>query len=186
MRKENKLFCIFVLLFILTTTISCDNDSNAQQTGIEFSATYSGSFITASVNTDTNEDGRPSSYRTYEGESNLGLITLTIIDEFAQPIPPVNCPENNLEFDLVRGSFVLRLEGGDLLLGEINSGFSCFDAAAGLSEITEEGQITNGTGEFVDAGGSIEFITSSIFLNTTAVNGFASGGSTGSIKATIQ
>lgn len=186
MKKVYEYFCLLSLIFVITTVVSCDNDSNAQNTGTEFSATFSGSFITASINTDTDDDGRPSSYRTYEGDSNIGLITLTIVDEFAQPIPPVNCPVDNLEFDLVRGSFVIRLVNGDLLLGIINSGLSCFDAVDGLSEIIEEGEITAGTGDFENASGNIEFKTSSIFLNTTAVNGFASGGSSGSILATIE
>ena len=186
MNKLKILYSVTFLLLLATSLVSCDNNSNAQQTVTELSATYSGSFITASVNTDTNDDGRPSSYRTYEGTSNLGNITLNIIDEFAQPIPPVNCPADNLEFDLVRGSFVIRLDNGDLLLGIINSGFSCFDPVAGLSEIIEEGEITEGTGEFSDVAGSIEFTTNSIFLNTTASNGFASGGSTGNITATFD
>jgi len=186
MKKLNTLLSITVLLALSTSLLSCDNNSNAQQTGTELSATYSGSFITASINTDTNDDGRPSSFRTYEGTSNVGLITLTIVDEFAQPIPPVNCPTDNLEFDLVSGSFVIRLENGDLLLGNINSGFSCFDPVARLSEIKEVGEITEGTGTFSGAVGSIEFNTNSIFLNTTAINGFTSGGSTGTISATIE
>lgn len=186
MKKLKILLSLTVLLAFTTLLLSCDNNSNAQETGTELSATFSGSFITASVNTDTNDDGRPSSYRTYEGTSNLGQFTLTIIDEFAQPIPPANCPSDNLEFDLVRGTFVIRLDNGELLLGNIDSGFSCFDPVAGSSEIIELGEITQGTGMFSDATGSMEFDTSSIFLNTTAVNGFASGGSTGTISGKIE
>jgi len=92
-----KLPLIFLLLLFLALSIGCDSDSEAQTVAIEFGSNFSGSFITASVNTDTNNDGRPASTRFYEGESNLGQITINITDEFAQPIPPVTCPEDNLE-----------------------------------------------------------------------------------------
>jgi len=177
---------ISIVLFLALSISACDNDSKAQQNGTEFTATFSGSFITASVNTDTNDDGRPASLRTYEGESNFGKITLTILDEFAQPIPPVNCPEDNLEFGLVSGSFVIRVENGDLLLGVLESGFSCFEPLASFSEIIEEGNFTGGTGEFTNVNGTIEIKTNSMFLNTTAVDGFASGGSTGSVAGMIE
>ncbi len=172
-------------MFILAVTIGCDSDSEAQTVAIEFGSNFSGSFLTASVNTDTNNDGRPASTRFYEGESDLGQITINITDEFAQPIPPVTCPEDNLEFMLVSGSFVMRVENGDLLLGVIESGVSCFDSVNRTSIITENGVFTDGTGEFVGITGAVEIRINSIFLNTTSVNGFASGGSTGSVSGNI-
>ena len=181
-----KLLFVVTILLMSYSISSCDNDSEAQQTINQITATFSGSFITASVNTDTNDDGRPSIIRSYEGGSNLGNITLTIVDEFAQPIPPVKCPEDNLEFNLVSGSFVIRVENGDLLLGEFNSGFSCFEPVARVSEIVEEGNFTGGTGEFANITGSVDFNINSMFLNTTSVNGFASGGSTGIATGTIE
>jgi len=177
---------ISIVLFLALSISACDNDSKAQQNDTEFTATFSGSLITASVNTDTNDDGRPASIGTYEGESNFGKITLTIVEEFAQPIPPVNCPEDNLEFGLVSGSFVIRVENGDLLLGVLESGIACFEPLAGFAEIIEEGIFTGGTGEFANVNGTIEIKTNSMFLNTTAVNGFASGGSTGSVAGMIE
>jgi len=183
--KINKFFLVLPLLFILAVTIGCDSDSEAQTVAIEFGSNFSGSFLTASVNTDTNNDGRPSFTRFYEGESDLGQITINITDEFAQPIPPVTCPEDNLEFMLVSGSFVMRVENGDLLLGVIESGVSCFDSVNRTSFITENGVFTDGTGEFVGITGAVEIRINSIFLNTTSVNGFASGGSTGFVSGNI-
>ena len=72
------------------------------------------------------------------------------------------------------------------MLGVIESGRSCFDPVAQTSEISEEGNFTGGTGQFDGASGPFEIKTSSMFLNTTAVNGFASGGSTGDFTGTIE
>jgi len=171
----------------LTVALSgCDSSGNAQQSDTAFELAFSGSFVPAPASTDTDDDGRPASLRTYEGESDFGDTNITILDEFAQPVPPVNCPADTLEFGLVKGSFVIRVGNGDLLLGVIESGRSCFDPVAGRSEITEEGNFTGGTGQFSVASGPVELKTSSIFLNTTAVNGFASGGSTGDVTGTIE
>ena len=183
--KDKNIFLTTIVLFLICLC-SCDSDSEAQQVNNKLTATFSGSFITASVNTDTNDDGRPSFTRTYEGESNLGNLTISIVDEFAQPVPPLNSPDDNLEFNLVSGSFVIRTESGDLILGEINSGFSCFEPIERVSQIIEIGAITGGTGEFANVNGSVELNINSTFLNTTSVNGFASGGSTGSMEGTID
>ncbi len=180
------IFKLVFLVALIASQLGCDNDSNAQQTTAELNMIFSGSFIPAPEKTDTNDDARPSSLRTYEGESTFGNSIITILDEFAQPIPPVNCPSDNLEFELVRGEFVIRVGNGDLLLGRIESGFSCFDPIARRSEIHEEAIITDGTGQFTDVSGTLVLKTSSIFLNTTAVNGFASGGSTGEVIGTIE
>ncbi len=177
---------VLFLMFIIAAQSGCDSHSEAQQTGTELKLTFSGSFVPAPASTDTNGDGRPATLRTYEGESSFGKTVLTILDEFAQPVPPVNCPADSLEFNLVRGSFVIRVGNGDLLLGELESGISCFDSVARLSEITEDGNFTGGTGQFAGVTGPIEININSIFLNTTAVNGFASGGSTGEAAGTIE
>lgn len=177
---------IALILVLPLFILSCDNDSNAQQTSTELNMIFSGSFVPAPEKTDTNEDGRPSSLRTYQGQSTFGNSTITIIDEFAEPTTPVNCPLNDLEFDLVKGEFVIRVGNGDLLLGTIVSGFSCFDPIAGESEIQEEAILTDGTGQFAGVSGTVVIKTNSIFQNTTAVNGFASGGSTGEVMGTIE
>lgn len=183
---KNIILSIALILILPLFIVGCDNDSNAQLTSTELNMIFSGSFIPAPEKTDTNDDGRPSSLRTYQGQSTFGNSTITIIDEFTEPIAPVNCPSDNLEFDLERGEFVIRVGNGDLLLGTIESGYSCFDPIARQSEIHEEAVLTDGTGQFAGVSGSIVIKTSSIFQNTTAVNGFASGGSTGEVMGTIE
>ncbi|GJM16098.1 MAG: hypothetical protein DHS20C13_14250 [Thermodesulfobacteriota bacterium] len=174
------------LVVLFAVQLGCDSDGNAQQVNSELNILFSGTFVPAPANTDTIDDGRPASLRTYQGQGEFGNSNITILDEFAQPIPPANCPLDNLEFDLVQGSFVIRVNNGDLLLGTIESGFSCFDPVARRSEIFEEGIITDGTGQFAGASGVVEISTNSIFQNTTAVDGFASGGSTGEFNSTIE
>lgn len=182
-----KIILRVLFLVVLTAVLSgCHINGNAQKSGTEVDFTFSGSFVPAPDNTDTNDDGRPGSVRTYEGASDFGNTNITILDEFAQPVPSVNCPEDNLEFTLVQGSFVIRVANGDILLGVIESGMSCFDPVAKRSEIFEEGTFTGGTGQFAGVTGPVEIHTSSIFLNTTAVNGYASGGSTGDVTGTIE
>ena len=185
MKVEN-ILQLMLIVVLIGFHLGCDKDSNAQQTSTDLNMVYSGSFIPAPEKTDTNEDDRPSSLRTYQGESSFGDSTITIIDEFAQPVPPVNCSPDNLEFALVRGDFVIRVGNGDLLLGSMESGFSCFDPIARRSEIHEEAIITDGTGQFEGVSGNIIIRTRSIFQNTTAVNGFASGGSTGDLMGSIE
>ena len=180
-----------VLLVLTLATLSvgqlgCDDNGNAQQIETELEFAYSGTFVPAPANTDTNDDGRPASLRTYEGVSGFGNTNITILDEFAQPIPPIDCPLDNLQFNLVKGNFVIRVGNGDLLLGTVESGMSCFDPVGLRSEIFEEGIITEGTGQFSGVSGPVEIMTSSIFQNKTASDGYASGGSTGEFTGTIE
>lgn len=60
---HKKLLFVVTILLMSYNISSCDNYSEAQQTINQITATFSGSFITASVNTDTNDDGRPSIIR---------------------------------------------------------------------------------------------------------------------------
>jgi hypothetical protein len=177
---------VVIIIFMVISQTACDNKSTAQPSSEQLDATFSGSFVTGTVNSDTNMDGRPSFNRIYEGASNLGELTIFIVDEFAVPIPPVICPEDNLEFLLVSGSFVFRTPDGDLLLGELESAISCFDPETRTSVINYIGEFTKGTGEFENISGELEITINSDFLNLTSENGFASGGSTGSISGTID
>jgi hypothetical protein len=181
-----KSIMVLGLTLLITAQTGCDNNSSAQQNVINFTGTLSGTFVSLGDNTDTDKDGRPAVIRIYEGESSLGKITLNIIDEFAQPVPPVNCPAGNQEFQLVAGSFVYRVENGDLLLGVLDSGISCFDPVSRTSVVNESGNFTGGTGQFLNITGPAQLTFNSTFLNTTAVNGFASGGSTGTATGTIN
>jgi len=175
-----------MVTFIFIAQTACDNKGNAQPSSQDLDATFSGSFVTGAVNSDTNNDGRPSFNRFYEGSSNLGELTIFIVDEFAIPVPPVTCPENNLEFLLVSGSFVIRTPNGDLLLGELESAISCFNPDTRTSGINYLGEFTQGTGSFENISGELEININSDFLNLTSEDGFASGGSTGTLSGTID
>lgn len=183
---------IQIILLVLSIVVigsghlNCDDNGNAQQIDTELEFAFSGTFVPAPPSTDTIDDGRPASLRTYEGVSGFGNTNLTILDEFAQPVPPVDCPLGNLQFEFVKGNFVIRVGNGDLLLGTIESGTSCFDPIELRSEIFEEGIITEGTGQFAGVTGPVEISTSSIFQNTTATDGYASGGSTGEFTGTLE
>jgi hypothetical protein len=181
---------IIVLVLTLVTLsmgqLGCDDNGNAQQIEPELEFAFSGAFVPAPAKTDTIDDGRPASLRIYEGVSGFGNTNITILDEFAQPIPPIDCPLDNLQFNLVKGNFVIRVGNGDLLLGTIESGMSCFEPFGLRSEIFEEGIITEGTGQFAGVTGPVEIMTSSIFQNTTASDGYASGGSTGEFTGTLE
>ncbi len=182
----SKAVSVLVFTVLALSQVSCNNSSNAQSSSQEIEATFSGSFITATVNSDTNDDGRPSAQRWYEGDSNLGELTIYMLDEFAQPIQPVTCPEDTLEFLLVRGSFVFTAPDGDLLMGELFSGVSCFDPETRTSVVNYTGEFTIGTGSFEGISGELEITIDSDFLNLTSENGFASGGSTGSMSGIIE
>lgn len=177
-------FSVFVILALAHA--GCNNSSNAQSNSQELNATFSGSFITATVNSDTNDDGRPSAQRDYIGDSNLGQLTIFIVDEFNQPIAPVTCPVDTLEFLMVRGSFVFRTPDGNLLMGELTSGVSCFDPESRTSVVNFTGEFTIGTGMFEGVSGELDITIDSDFLNLTSQNGFASGGSVGSMSGTIE
>ena len=181
-----RIISLLIFTVLSVSQAACNNSSNAQSSSEQLEATFSGSFITATVNSDTNDDGRPSANRFYEGDSNIGELTIFMLDEFAQPIPPVTCPEDTLEFLLVAGSFVFRAPDGDLLMGELLSGVSCFDPEARTSIINYTGEFTKGTGSFESISGELEITVNSDFLNLTSENGFASGGSTGSMSGIIE
>jgi hypothetical protein len=174
------------LTFFITAQTGCDNNSDAQQQTINLTGALSGTFVSLGDNTDTDKDGRPSFVRTYEGGSSIGKITLTIFDEFAQPVPPVNCPQDTQEFHLLRGSFVVRVENGDLMLGVLDDGISCFNTVLRTSALSQNGHFTTGTGQFQNITGTVQWTINSLFTNLTGTNGFASGGSTVTVTGTIN
>ena len=69
---KNIILYIALILILTLFIVGCDNDSNAQLTSTELNMIFSGSFIPAPEKTDTNDDGRPSSLRTYQGQSTFG------------------------------------------------------------------------------------------------------------------
>lgn len=141
------------ILFVLLITSGCNNGGNAQE---NFTESYSGSFQSGSIVTDTNDDGFPANSAELEGSSTFGPVTIQSLNEFTLGDSPIgDCLEGHLEFTLVRGNFVKRFEdSGDLLLGTWNEGISCFDSNTNTSETTQIGVFSGGTGQFVNASGS--------------------------------
>ncbi len=185
MTKKMSFAAITALVCLICFQTSCDNDSNAQQTQSDFNMDFTGSFITQTVNSDTNGDGRPASLGNLEGINNLGEATIQNVIEFLLD-EPMGCPENNINFGLVLGRFVIRFKDtGDLLLGEWTSGISCFNPETNIAVRTLNGEFTRGTGQFEGAGGQVQMIATPLLLTTTALDGYAFGGVTGTISGTI-
>jgi hypothetical protein len=170
---------------ILCLAASCNNRGNAQENFLE---TYSGSFQSASILTDTNNDGVPANSGEFEGTSTFGPVTIQSLNEFTQGNSPLgDCPEGQIEFTLVRGNFVKRFaDTGDLLLGTWNEGISCFDPNTNTSETTQVGIFSGGTGEFTAASGPIEINFTSTFLATNGQQGYSFGGSDGTGTGVIE
>lgn len=172
------------ILIIIVFSAGCNGNGNAQESETDFSTSFSGSFITQTINTDTDEDGRPATLGTLEGDSSLGKINIQNVIEFALLGESAECP---VEFLLARGNFILRIEGtGDLVFGEWTSGTSCFDPVTGITERTLEGVFTGGTGDYANISGPIQQTANAILLTTTAEQGYAFGGSTGTMSGTIM
>lgn len=171
------------VVILIAFTTGCNGDGNAQESEMEFSTSFSGSFITQSVNTDTDEDGRPATLGTLEGDSSLGRINIQNVVEFALLPESDSCP---VEFVLARGNFVLRIEdSGDLVFGEWTSGTSCFDPITGIADRTLEGSFTGGTGDYTNITDSTQQSATGTLLTTTAEQGYAFGGITGTMSGTI-
>ena len=183
--KKMSFAAIAAIVCLICLHTGCDNDSNAQQTQSEFNMDFTGSFITQTVNADTDGDGRPASLGNLEGISNLGEATIQNVIEFFLD-EPMGCPENNINFGLVLGRFVIRFKDTrDLLLGEWTSGISCFNPETNIAVRTLNGEFTRGTGQFEGAGGQVQMIATPLLLTTTALDGYAFGGVAGTISGTI-
>ena len=172
-------------VLILGLASSCDEKSNAQDNEIEFTETYSGSFMTAPVVTDTNEDGKPANVGQFMGTSTFGSLSIQSLNEYEPALENSNCDEGEIEFTLVRGNFVKRFSNGELIFGSWVTGVSCFDPITNTAATTQAGSFTGGTGQFVNATGPIQIDFTSTFLAVPSVDGFDFGGSSGTGFGTI-
>ena len=171
----NKLYLlttIFLSFYAVTLVTSCDNDSNAQPNETQFTETYSGSFVSASTVTDTNDDGSPANFGEFVGTSTFGAVTIQSLNEFEAAANNANCAAGQIEFTLVQGHFVKRFENGELIFGNWDTGISCFDTATMTSTTTQIGNFTGGTGQFSNATGPIQIDFNSTFLADNANQGF--------------
>jgi len=186
--NTNKLYLLTVILlsFYTVTLISgCDNESNAQGNETQFTETYSGSFVSSSIVTDTNDDGSPANFGEFAGTSTFGAVTIQSLNEFEPALENADCADGLIEFTLVQGNFVKRFDNGELIFGNWDSGVSCFDTDTMTSTTTQIGNFTGGTGQFLNAIGPIQIDYNSTFLADNAEQGFSFGGSDGTGEGTV-
>jgi len=179
------LFTAFSVLAVSAVT-GCNNNTKAQNNEIDFTESYSGSFVTASTLTDSNDDGKPANLGEFEGTSTFGPVSIQSLNEFEKADTNDNCPPGELEFSLVRGNFVKRISNGDLLYGTWATGTSCFDPVTAFSTTFQIGVFTGGTSQFITAAGPIRIDYESTFLVVPSVSGFDFGGSSGTGEGTIE
>ena len=189
MKKNNTIlqFLALILLssYCVTLLSGCDSNSNAQGNETMFTESYSGSFVSASLATDTNDDGSPANFGEFVGTSTFGAVTIQSLNEFEPALENADCEDGLIEFTLVQGHFVKRFEDGDLIFGNWTSGLSCFDPATKTSVTTQVGMFTGGTGQFATASGPIQIDFNSTFLADNAEQGFSFGGSDGTGEGTV-
>jgi len=183
--KTYLLTVAFLSIYSISLVTGCDNDSNAQQNETQFTETYSGSFVSASTVTDSNDDGSPANFGEFAGDSTFGAVTIQSLNEFEAALENANCPAGQIEFTLVQGHFVKRFENGELIFGNWETGVSCFNPATSTSTTTQNGNFAGGTGQFVNATGPIQIDYNSTFLADNANQGFSFGGSDGTGEGTV-
>ncbi len=184
MRNKYLFISLPLFLLVLMSSVSCDNNSNANE---NFTESFSGSFRSGPMNTDTNDDGSPASVASLSGDSTFGPITIESVNEFMIVDSTGSCPQGQLEFSLVRGNFIKRFaETGELLFGTWQNGTSCFDPVTTESETNQSGVFSGGTGQFENAAGPVEINFTSVDLATNAEEGFRFGGTSGTGMGMLQ
>jgi len=177
MRKAYLIILLPLILFVSIISVSCENDGNADE---NFTESFSGSFQSGPMNTDTNDDGAPASVATLSGTSTFGPVTIESVNEFMLIEPTGECAEGDLEFSLLRGNFIKRItDTGELLFGTWQAGTSCFDPETKESTTTQSGVFSGGTGKFENATGPVEITFTSVDLASVAEEGFRFGGTSG-------
>ena len=185
-QRTSKRFALLrVIVFVLCASAtlglatSCDNKSNAQNSEIDFTETYSGSFTTAPAATDSNDDGKPANLGQFLGTSTFGSVSIQSLNEFEFVLENAECNEGEDEFSLVQGHFVKRFSNGELIFGTWASGVSCFDPVTNIAITFQMGSFSGGTGQFENATGHIRIDYTSTFLAVPSIDGFDFGGSSG-------
>ncbi len=181
----NLLILVSFSIFIIALGSSCDNDSSAQGNDVAFTETYSGSFVTASTLTDSNNDGKPANLGEFEGDSTFGSVVIQSLNEYEAADSNVDCNAGEIEFTLVRGNFVKRFENGELIYGTWDSGTSCFDPSTNNDVTFQIGTFSGGTGQFENATGPIRIDFTATFLVLPSQDGFDFGGASGTGEGTI-
>lgn len=188
--KFGKFISILTLGFFLITSVSCDNDSRAQGSIIQFSNSFVGTFVNGT--TDTNSDGFTASVLTLQGESTaLGPNTIGSKLELIPIVPNEPCITPNggsgFEASLVDGVQVISINGDDQIFIQLQGLTQCLsddtDTDPSFS-FSGEGLITGGVGEFADAGGTAIFSGTGSFMISDDSGFF--GSTNGELSGTIE
>lgn len=188
--KLGKFISILSLGFFLILGASCDNDSRAQSSTIQFSNNFVGTFVNGT--TDTNSDGFSAAVLTLQGQStSLGANSIGSKLELIPVVPEEPCitPNggNGFEATLVEGVQVISISGDDQIFIELQDLTECLaedtdtDPSFSFSGV---GLITGGVGEFEEASGTTTFSGTGTFMisDDSGFFGSANGELTGTIE----
>lgn len=183
------ILALSAVVFLFGAT-SCDNDSRAQGSQIQFTNSLAGSFVNGT--TDTNNDGFSAAVLSLQGLSTeLGVNKVDSKIELAPIVPNEPCLTPNggsgFEASLVHGTQVITLDDNDQLFIELEELQECIgdDSDTDPSFSFEGGgSINGGTGEFEGATGTIAFSGTGTFLITDNTGFF--GSTKGEIEGVIE
>jgi hypothetical protein len=165
-------------LFVLTGGVGA---AHAEDQQVHWKASFSGGFV--STQSDTNKDGNTGGLNSGGFKGTLGAGTAQGVTEFVFS-GPGTCPNGNagLNFTLLPGTghSIYRFNStGDLLFVEISSSTICFDPIITIQFYSWVDNITDGTGRFAGAKGSITGSgTATGLFDDGAGNGFGALSST--------
>lgn len=159
----NNFLVLFAVTFLVAFAIGCNNNGKAQETRIDFTNNFSGSFFSSSI--DTNEDGETAVILSLKGRlGSLGPVTFQIFNEnetFDPAGTPCTTPNGlpGVEVNILESDTVFRIDDtGELIFAHTTSGTTCFpltpgDNSFGFIAVEE---VIGGTGMFENATGSID------------------------------
>ncbi len=185
-----KLLLSFTALLLLVLFSGCDSSSNAQNTQIEFANSFAGTFVNGTI--DTNTDGFVVSILSEQGSSYA--LGPNLINSEIELIPivtivPCTTPNDNPGFlsMLEQGAQVITLDNNDQIFVEMTELIQCTsnDIETDPSfSFDGEGNITDGTGQFENATGSLTINGTGRFSisDTSGFFGSAAGISDGIIE----
>jgi hypothetical protein len=135
----------------------------AEARDIRIKGDWAGSALTSRI--DLNNDGGLADWATWVEKSNLGQSSAQAVIEGVEVPPTGACPMGQVETALVAGSIVNTfLHTRDQLFIQPTSRVLCFDPATGAFSAHTIATITDGTGKFAGATGSVDYRWSGLTL----------------------
>lgn len=159
-----KLLLSVLLPLLCFYSISCDSDSNAQDSNIVFTANAAGYYFSGTA--DSNGDGSTNLINVNQGLSDeLGSFNMGSQFEFVAVASIVPCvlPSGGpgLVFALVQGTQVITIiSDNDQIYTEFTVLNCCFSAPGDPDptfSLDGTAEVTGGTGQFTDATGTISY-----------------------------